>query len=226
MLLILGVIILVPIVIVYYNAKNKYLEAHPEKIKMYKCSFCGREFREINGLSDGAICEECSTISVNGQQKNIFLIGYNKGSKHSTCGEARTVIEGWKERESDLANMTVTRSSESGRILVDDNHGLIVVKDAGVAVPHKLSTLKDFYLEYDYEDISSVGQASSYEVKSGHVTINFYDFYEKEEVHAQVDSKFLTQRNEVKKVFESDLQFLEALTGKERRPIPNKVKIF
>ncbi|MCQ2524058.1 MAG: hypothetical protein MJ123_06910 [Lachnospiraceae bacterium] len=223
---ILAFIVLVIVVIFYYRAKNKYLEAHPEKIKKYRCSFCNQEFEKVIPLSDGAICDNCQKIGDEGWHTELFLLGHSWKSKNISVNDVRRAMADVENKRMMLANLSVTRSSESGRIHVDDNQKVFYVNHgAKPIVLHRISDISEFYLEYEYEDISPLSSESSYEVKSGNVVIRLNEVFDLEEVSAHVDSKMFTQRNEVKKVFEPDLVFLEEITGKKRKPIPNKIKI-
>lgn len=219
-------VVLVVVVIFYYRSKNKYLEAHPEKIKKYQCSICRQEFEKVTKLSDGAICESCATVGDDDWKVQIYDLDTTRKYKQITCDEIRKALSGLAEKKQMLASFSETRTSESGRIVVDDNLGVFYIKrGARPIVLYKISDILDFYLEYDYEDTSSFDEASSYSVASGHVTIKVRELFNIVEITANVASKMLGQRGEVKDTFESDLAFLEQLTGRKRSPIPNKVKI-
>lgn len=217
-------IVLVVVVIFYYRAKNKYYEAHPEKIKKYTCSFCGQEYPQIIRLADGGICHECEKIGDENWQVELFDLNRTWKNKKITVNDIRKAMAEMEEKRQMVTNLSVTRTSESGRIMVDDNQDVFYVKKgAGSIIPHRINDIKEFYLEYEYEEGSS--DDSSPSVRSGNVVIKLNEVFDVEEFTAPVDSKFFTQRNEVKKVFEPDLAFLEEITGMKRKPIPNKIKL-
>lgn len=195
--------------------------------KSGQCSFCGREFPNVLKLADGAICDECATVKGVDWKRNIFNLDRNKPAKKITCNEVRQALRDWEEKKQMLLNLSVTRTSESGIIMVDDNQKVFFAKGwREPVILHRICDIRDFYLEYDYEEKGIHRKdGSTFSVKSGHITINLNEFNDLEEIRTHVDKKTFTQRGEVKKVFESDLVFLEEITGKKRKPIPNKIKL-
>lgn len=224
---IIAIVVLVPIVIVYYNAKNKYLEAHPEKIKKYQCSFCGMEYEKVTKLADGAICEPCEKMNGTDWQMRIFDLNHTWQAKNKTCGEIRQAMADFETKAQMLPTLSVTRTSESGRILVDDNQQVFYIHREGKPIVlHRIADIQEFYLEYEYEEYGTYSKDGPHNsVRSGSVVIKLNEIFDVEDFTTHVDAKMFTQRTEVKNVFESDLEFLEEITGKKRKPIPNKVKL-
>lgn len=225
--MILAIIVLAVIFIFIFRARNKYYEKHPEKIKMYKCSFCGQEFPKVIKLADGAICEQCEKVGDENWHIELFDLDRTWKNKNITCANIRQAMSDMENKRLMLSDLAVTRTSESGRIVVDDVKKMFYIRKEGrPIILHRISDIKEFYLEYEYEEIGfSSDDTTSNEVRSGNVVIKLNEVFDMETFTAHVDEKLFTQRNEVKKVFESDLVFLEEITGMKRKPIPNKIKI-
>lgn len=202
------------------------------KPKTYKCSFCGKQVEIVRKLSDGAICNDCATIKVLNKEIEILLLDCTKKFNKLTCDDLTKAMDDLKETMKLMDDFKETRKSESGRIIVDDNLGLFYIKNdyfpfemVRPIILHKLNRITDFYLEYDFSEVNIFNPDLGYEVSSGFITIKMNEFFDVEYIFEKIDSKVLTQRLEIKKVFESDLIFLEQLTGKKRGNIPQKNKI-
>lgn len=197
-------VVLVVVVILYYRGKAKYQEAHPRN-----CARCNNLIPTGIELADGVMCEDCGKFIYLGKEESINHLRVHKSIKHVTCAEAKLFLDSVAGKELQEKSFTVTSQSPSGDILVDENQGLIKVKDNFV---HKISDIKEITLVYEFTP-GSGDDAGSY--TGGHVEIKYGELYMTDEVRKHVDKKLfdVATKHEVRKVYEEEIDFLEKLTG-------------
>ena len=205
---ILMFIVLVVIVIAYYNAKAKYQEAHPRP-----CAKCGKMISTGIELSGSVICKECGNFTFNGKEMNFTNIHMDTDYKRFTWEEVNQFLSSIPEREAALNDFNATAVSPLGKIKVDEAKGLILVDGIWV---HKISDVKSFKTVYDFEPGRRDNDPGKY--TGGHILIKYNDFRMSDTISTKIDAKLMDAMtiHEVNKAYDDELKFLEKVTHKSR----------
>lgn len=198
-----------------------------ERVDSCQCSFCNQLVDKAIKLSDGAICNQCAQISGATESINIYLLDHSVINTQMSCNDVQNALNDMRERMQLISEFSATRTSPSGKIVVDDNHKVFYIKKTSESnmILHRVSDISHFFLEYEYVEKHGSGGDRS-EVRSGHIMIKTNEMFDIEKIKLPVKEKLFTQRLEVQRVYEPDLLFLEQISGKRRDSVPNKLKLF
>jgi len=210
MIAVIGFIVLVVAIIVYYRVKNSWNEKHPKT-----CDLCGESVANTIPLADGNVCKKCLSFPLTNGEFQLSSHVKSKGGKNITVAELKNQIKSIKERNQCLAQSSPSRLSPSGKIAVYDDLGLFILKDQAVTdFPHKIADIEGFKLHIDRNFTESASDVAR--VDGGHIEIKMSELFATINFNLNLEEKFFGMKDYVKKNYEAELAFLEEISGKIR----------
>ena len=196
------------IIVGFIYLKNTYREKRTQT-----CSFCGRERKNLIKLRDGYICSDCCKVRCGRHQ--VLLREYLDSikGKTTTVADLRKYME--KLRAMGSVPFQTTRVSPSGRIAVDDNHGLFLIQNVAAGqFPHRIADIKSFKVKMTKDAYSEYNDTGFNIIEGGFIEIKMIELMDTLKIETGVNEKFIGMRHEVRKTYKDDIAFLEEISGK------------